>query len=244
MFFSSAEQVPILDQLRIEEALFRSDESSYCLAIHGSNPSIVMGAFGQINELVEFTKWNETPLPIIRRYSGGGTVVVDEETLFLCFILQKNDFNIDPYPKEIMEWVFERVRPLFRPYELLWIDNDFCLEVDQKIYKVAGNAQSISSGRIVHHISIPWSYKKEFMNLLKLPSKRPKYRQDRSHDDFLYPLNQTSLTPDLFIKRLQEEIEKMIPCQVVDYQSLKKALEKDHRKSTRLEKKPFDAINI
>lgn len=236
MVFSRASQVPIFKQLQLEEALFRTSSENHCLAVYGSAPSIVMGAFGNLDELVDLEKWNNSSVPIIRRYSGGGTVVVDEATLFLCFILQKKSLNIEPYPKPLMQWVFEQIRPLFKPYELLWVDNDFCLEVNGKLYKVAGNAQSISQDRMVHHLCLPWSYSPSLMNLLKLPSKRPQYRQDRSHEDFLYPLSQTSLCPQLFIEKLQKQMQEHLNLESKAYFSLETHLQTPHRKATLIEK--------
>lgn len=63
-------------------------------------------------------------------------------------------------------------------------EHDYCLGAR----KFAGNAQAISRERFVHHTSILWSFKEENMRLLTLPEKRPAYRADRKHEDFLTPL--------------------------------------------------------
>lgn len=236
MLLASAREIPIFHQLRVEEALFRADNQNYCIAVHGSNPSIVMGAFGRAESLIDIEKLSQNPIPVIRRYSGGGTVVVDQDTFFLCFILESASFGIEPYPLSIMKWVFELIRPVFSPYNLLWVDNDFCLEVEGKLYKVAGNAQSISRGRVVHHISFPWSYQAELMQLLKMPTQRPAYRQNRSHNNFLFPLRQTSLTPEVFLNRLFQHLSQTFEAKICDYSQLESHLEKDHRKTTFLEK--------
>jgi hypothetical protein len=68
------------------------------------------------------------------------------------------------------------------PFTLM--EHDYCL--GEK--KFAGNAQAISRERFVHHTSILWSFKKENMALLTLPEKRPAYRADRKHENFLTPL--------------------------------------------------------
>ncbi len=234
-YFSTARQINVLNQLQLEEALFRADENNYCLAIHGSAPAIVMGAFGNRESLVHSSQAKTEQIPIIRRYSGGGTVVVDQDTLFLCFILNYGAFDFEPYPKEIMGWVYKCLRPLFAPWELLWVDNDFCLNVEGKLYKVAGNAQSITSKRIVHHISFPWSYEPKLMQLLKMPAQRPAYRENRAHTDFLYPLRNTELSPEVFIERLISNLKTYGDVEIKDYPLLQKHLERPHRKSTQLE---------
>jgi len=65
-------------------------------------------------------------------------------------------------------------------------EHDYCLG-DRKF---AGNAQSISRLRWVHHTSFLWDYAPANMALLQLPEKRPSYRRDRPHADFLTPLRQ------------------------------------------------------
>lgn len=57
------------------------------------NPTIVMGLSGKIDKLVNVEKAKELHLPVIKRFSGGGTVVVDNSTFCLTFILNKVIFE-------------------------------------------------------------------------------------------------------------------------------------------------------
>src|SRR5438045_757750 len=82
------ERTPILQQLQAEEALLRADNRNWCLLNRGSPPAIVMGISGKAEQLIRPDKLQESPIPLIRRYSGGGTVVVDENTWFVTFICQ------------------------------------------------------------------------------------------------------------------------------------------------------------
>lgn len=44
-------------------------------------------------------------VPVIRRFSGGGTVIVDHGTIFVTFICNKDTVpGIQPYPQPIMSW--------------------------------------------------------------------------------------------------------------------------------------------
>ena len=54
--------------------------------------------------------------------------------------------------------------------------------------KMGGNAQSIVKGGWLHHTSFLWDYVDDHMEYLSLPSKRPEYRGDRKHEDFLVKL--------------------------------------------------------
>lgn len=60
-------------------------------------------------------------------------------------------------------------------------EHDYCFGP----LKVGGNAQTITRGRFVHHTSFLTDMDPALMRVLKLPPKRPAYRGDRSHEDFL-----------------------------------------------------------
>ncbi len=77
--------------------------------------------------------------------------------------------------------------------------------IDDK--KCGGNAQYIKKDRFVHHTSFLWNYSSENMAYLKLPAKRPKYRQDRGHGEFLCRLKEID-TMDLLIAKFKDELVK------------------------------------
>ena len=58
------------------------------------NPTIVMGLSGKVENLINVEKAKELHLPVIKRFSGGGTVVVDNSTFCLTFILNKVVFSM------------------------------------------------------------------------------------------------------------------------------------------------------
>ena len=72
------------------------------------------------------------------------------------------------------------------------IDSDkFALRDHDYVFqdrKVGGNAQSIVKDKWIHHTSFLWDFDDADMRYLTLPEKRPEYRGDRSHDDFLAKL--------------------------------------------------------
>lgn len=47
----------------------------------------------------------EDRIPVIKRFTGGGTVIVDKSTLFVSLICNKDDVpNVQPYPRSVMAW--------------------------------------------------------------------------------------------------------------------------------------------
>src|SRR5687767_1077557 len=94
---------PIFQQLQLEEAILRSENSENWCIINQNNPekAIVMGISGVFNELVNSETFCRSPIPVIRRFSGGGTVVVDHNTLFITFICMKDSPRNFSFPLEI-----------------------------------------------------------------------------------------------------------------------------------------------
>jgi len=59
----------------------------------------------RVSELVEIQPVLRDQVPVVRRFSGGGTVIVDQGTVFVTFICNKNAVaGLQPYPRDIMSW--------------------------------------------------------------------------------------------------------------------------------------------
>ncbi len=140
-----------------------------------------MGISGKKEELVDLAKTSQDNIPIIRRFSGGGTVIVDENTLFVTFISQKNIHSFAAYPEPIMRWTEAIYREAFDHPDFKLRENDFVIGAK----KCGGNAQYIRKNRWLHHTCFLWDYSSKNMEYLLLPKKTPPYREGRSHDDFL-----------------------------------------------------------
>lgn len=175
---------------------------------------VVMGIGGKPHLLLDVDKVKEEGVWVIKRFSGGGTVVVDPNCLYTT-IIGRNDqlTHVPPYPREIMQWTATDVfGPLFRNLKERAIEqqqqpqspdqpahdypdfelreNDYVLSTSSSgtQQKVAGNAQSIVKTGFLHHTTFLWSFEQENMKYLTLPAKRPDYRKDREHSNFLIQL--------------------------------------------------------
>ena len=198
--------------------------------IHNSNCVVIMGIGGKTEKLLDVDLVKEDGVQIIRRFSGGGTVVVDHSSLWTTFIGRDKDTDVEPYPREIMKWTADEIfSPTFQQMKesmltqgykkkTLMMEQKSCgfaseqggsmmqhsmdaetirdipefalVETDYVLgdKKIGGNAQAITKDGWLHHTSFLWDYVDEHMRYLSLPEKRPAYRGDRSHDDFLVKL--------------------------------------------------------
>jgi hypothetical protein len=57
-------------------------------------------------------------IQVIKRFSGGGTVVTDENTIFATVILQTAVLppEVECYPRPLMRWSESLYSPVFSPY--------------------------------------------------------------------------------------------------------------------------------
>ncbi len=196
---------PILKQLEIEESLIRKDSRNFCIVNRGSPRTIVMGISGKAENLLHEELVQKDNIPVIRRFSGGGTVIVDEETLFITFIFSKGDIGISPFPESIMRWSADLYANAWKIPGFSLRENDYII-CDKKC---GGNAQYIRKDRWLHHTSFLWDYKKENMEYLQMPEKRPKYREDRGHLEFLCRLkDQGYASSSELIDALKQELVK------------------------------------
>ena len=247
-----------LERLSLEEALLRHD--SRCWAILGTHEPmehrylrhvqvpthianandpnqtciIVMGIGGKPNQLLNMDLVKSDGVMVVKRFSGGGTVVLDHSSLWTTFIGRTEQMvDVEAYPKSIMQWSADKIfGPAFaflkreallppastrttRPNMV--VDTKSCgtensgrtvkfagaLETELHEFpefslrendyvlgerKMGGNAQSIVKGGWLHHTSFLWDYVDDHMEYLSLPSRRPDYRGDRKHGDFLVKL--------------------------------------------------------
>ncbi|KAK1320088.1 hypothetical protein QJS10_CPA03g00708 [Acorus calamus] len=100
---------PILQQLHLEEWLLRTSTHNWCIINDGTDaPTIVMGSSGNPSELIEVESVLKDGIPVVKRFSGGGTVIVDSGTVFVSFICNKGDIpGLQPYPSPIMSWTVQ-----------------------------------------------------------------------------------------------------------------------------------------
>ncbi len=230
---------PIFEQLKLEERLLSSASGNWCIINEGSSPAIVMGISGKPNELVDCDKALQHNLPLIKRFSGGGTVIVDENTLFITFICEKQLHDFPAYPEPIMKWTEPLYRAALQHPEFSLRENDYVIGNR----KFGGNAQYIKKDRWLHHTSLLWDYCPKKMTCLLQPKKTPPYRAGRSHEEFLCRLSDYCANREILITQLIDELKK---CHFVQNISLEEALAKAPipiRQSTTLENLPSTPID-
>ncbi|KAF5832658.1 lipoate protein ligase-like protein [Dunaliella salina] len=215
--------LPIRYQLALEEALLRATQQNWIIINDGAfQPAIVMGISGRAEEMLHVQRAKEAHMQVLKRFTGGGTVVVDSNTIFATLIFQSSSLpHIECFPQPIMRWTEYFYKHVFhdRP--------DFAMRENDYVFgqvKFGGNAQAITGRRWLHHTSLLWDYDPAHMALLKNPSRAPKYRQARTHADFLVPLKDAMHCPrDQLVQRITHAAHSALPGFQVQEQSLSEA---------------------
>ncbi len=151
----------------------------------------VLGRTGQAAEDLHIERLKTDSVPILRRSSGGGTVLQGPGCLNFSFVLSKEkNSELGDLRRSyhlILEGVLAvlknlHVRAVFRPI------SDLALEKDEK--KFSGNAQRRGRKFILHHGTILYDFNLDLITkYLAMPKDIPVYRQGRPHRDFITNLS-------------------------------------------------------
>ncbi len=220
------EGIQVAEQLALEEALLRVDSRNFCILNHNVPPAVVMGISAKEEEVLE----KSAVCPLIRRFSGGGTVFVDENTCFVTFILNHDTAPISPYPKEILQWTKTIYKPALSPLDFRIEENDYVLGNK----KFGGNAQYIQKERWLHHSTLLFDYNPESMQVLKFPKKTPQYRAGRSHADFLCSLKPHFSSIESLQDNIIKELKQAFFVQEISLKEVEAIKEMPHRKMTKV----------
>ncbi len=208
------ENIPIFEQLLLEERLLREDTRNFIILNTGSPPAIVMGISGKVEELVHKENTLKKNCPIIKRFSGGGTVFIDESTLFLSFICSKNTFDFPAYPEKILKWSESFYQKALALPEFALRENDFVIGAK----KCGGNAQYITKDRFLQHTSFLWDFTPENMECLLHPRKTPNYREGRPHKEFLCTLKDHFPSKEAFFEKIHTYAKNNHEITLIPYQ--------------------------
>ncbi|NGX58199.1 MAG: Lipoate-protein ligase LplJ [Chlamydiae bacterium] len=215
---------PIFQQLQYEEALVRADKRNWCLLNEGSSEAIVMGISGKAEQLIDERYLS---VPVIRRFTGGGTVYIDANTCFVTLICNHSDVDISPFPQHILKWNGELYRDhIGNGYEVK--ENDYVLHGN----KFGGNAQYITKDKWLHHTSLLWDYDPEKMKVLKMPPKVPSYREKRAHHEFMSRLKSVFSSKEELFEKVIVSLSKRFQVEEVTERELARCLVVPHRKAT------------
>jgi lipoate---protein ligase len=178
----------LAENLALDEALLLDAEAGGAETLRlwrWPSRAVVLGAGGKLADDVHEDACAADGVPILRRSSGGGTVLLGAGCLLYSVILR---FDRDPALADLhgsYRYILGRMLRGLSPQvpalalqgssDLTWADRKF-----------SGNAQQRKRTHLLHHGTLLYAFDiTAIARYLKTPPRQPEYRQQRVHGDFL-----------------------------------------------------------
>ena len=150
--------------------------------------AVVLGVNGSVTEHVHESLCHAHDIPILRRASGGGTVLIGPGCLCYSLVLGLQHHASLGNVTHSYRWIMEHMAcalgaAIGPPACIRWLGSSD-LAMDNR--KFSGNAQKRSRHALLHHGTILYRFPLEAITrYLKEPERRPDYRGSRRHDEFI-----------------------------------------------------------
>ncbi len=178
---------------------------------------IVLGRVGQKQEDVHVARVEADQIPVVRRSSGGGTVLQGKGCWNYSLILSKKTRPEVSDLKKSYAYILHKVINVLKQMGMeaaYFPVSDIALLSDRK--KVSGNAQKRSRACILHHGTLLYNFDiSQIERYLKIPANMPEYRRQRPHADFVtnLPIADTSVLEACFREIFGvDTVERTLAC--------------------------------
>jgi lipoate-protein ligase A len=192
----------------IDDHILAQHEKS--LVVHNFVPSstvVVLGSSNVIDVEVNKDFCNEQQIPVLKRYGGGGTVVLYSGCIVVSAgMWVRQHFQNQEYFQRINQVVIDilgEMNPVLKELNQRGLS-----DISFKGKKIAGTSLFRSRNYLLYQASIVVEPDLALINAcLMHPSKEPDYRQGRSHSDFMTSLfDICGLKPDDVLRQFDSRI--------------------------------------
>ncbi len=192
MQFLDATLPSLAENLALDEALLLEAEAGHGCEVlrlwEWRQPAVVLGSGCRLAEDVDQAACHADHVPILRRASGGGTVLLGAGCLCYSFVLayDRSAALRDIRPSYV--YILERVRDsLAGTLPNLEVAGTSDLAASGR--KFSGNSQQRKRNHLLHHGTLLYGFDlSPIGRYLRMPSRQPDYRQSRDHSAFLMNL--------------------------------------------------------
>jgi lipoate-protein ligase A len=178
-----------VENLALDEALLENaveNEAKPVLRLWESDQHfVVLGRSSNVTEDVHIDACRRDSIPILRRASGGGTVLQGPGCLSYALVLPLGLYAELRDIRHTYGFVLSRIATaLSRWQSAIAVQGISDLAVDGR--KICGSAQRRTKEALLFHGTILYRMHPRTITLyLKQPKRQPDYRRDRSHCEFL-----------------------------------------------------------
>jgi lipoate-protein ligase A len=199
MHFLALTLPALADNLALDEALLIDAEEGHGAAVlrlwEWPLPAVVLGAGGVLALDVDEAACARAGVPILRRASGGGTVLLGPGCLLYSLVLP---YEFDPALGDVTasyHFILERVRGALADV-VPGLERAGVSDLAIADRKCSGNAQQRKSAHVLHHGTLLYAFAAESVGMyLRQPERQPEYRRRRGHAEFVtnLPLGRADL---------------------------------------------------
>jgi lipoate---protein ligase len=188
MFYFDVILHSLAENLALDEALLIQAEQGGLEVLRlweWPSPAVILGAGCRLEADVDEPACGSADVPILRRGSGGGTVLLGPGCLLYSLILSQDRAPQLGQVRSSYAWILQYIIDALVP---LGVDLRRAGTSDLVLgeRKVSGNAQQRKRTHLLHHGTLLCGFNlAEVERFLRLPKRQPEYRSQRSHQDFL-----------------------------------------------------------
>ncbi|QDV52493.1 lipoate--protein ligase family protein [Gimesia fumaroli] len=211
------------ENLALDEALLyqiNEQDSASCLRLWEVNQyAVILGSSNQVAANVNREQCKQDHIPVLRRCTGGGTVLLGPGcfifSLFLRITADQHLAGIEATTKEILNRIsasLEQHRPNFK------IELEGISDLTTAGRKFSGNSQRWLTTTLLHHGTILYDFDLDRIpRYLTSPEREPEYRSHRNHLEFVtnYPMKKPDLKQLFFETWNACEAEPTLPLERV-----------------------------
>jgi lipoate-protein ligase A len=150
---------------------------------------VVVGYANRVGTEVNLKACAARQIPVLRRCSGGGTVVQGPGCLNYSLILRIGETGPLSSISDANKFILERHCAALAPLLGRSVERQGCTDLAIRGIKFSGNAQRRKKKFLLFHGTFLLQFDLTLIEeLLPLPSRQPDYRRNRAHREFLMDL--------------------------------------------------------
>ena len=183
-----------------------------------SDEGVVVGVAQKTEDYVNIEQCEKDGIPVLKRFSGGGTVFISKGCLVYSVIDKLGGNGLKRF--DVSGAYQHFLSPVIDKFCFKCYHNGSRLKIPAEFYKpcdiavdnrkITGNAQAQKFGAVIVHGSFLINADLEKISkYLKHPEIEPEYRDKRSHKDFLCNLSEFGLTYEKTKDILKQAWEKI-----------------------------------
>lgn len=153
-----------------------------------AEPIVVLGRSSPIQREVNLEYCRQRQIPVLRRCSGGATIVTGPGCLMYALLISYRDREELRFLDQAHQFVMGRMQRALATLKISVTFEGTCdLAIDQR--KVSGNSLRCRRHGFLYHGTMICNFDLSLVSqALNMPVRQPDYRQGRGHDSFLTQL--------------------------------------------------------